>query len=134
MKSAVSSGFGHINWRNPWWKTWYFAVYGVAKAIKDKITKNIEVSFKNFHWDIRVLIGIFTFSFKIYFSIFYWSNSIKLKLFLSFTFALNCNNSEVVSILKNCFQSCIITITYQKFIVWISWDIKVLYYIGKKVI
>ena len=30
-------------------------LYGIVKAITEKITKNVAVFFKNFYWDIRAL-------------------------------------------------------------------------------
>ena len=60
-------------------KCWQF--YGIVKVITEKSTKTIGVFYYNFYWDIKALGCLFTSSFKISFSIFCWSTSIKLKTF-----------------------------------------------------
>ena len=44
-KSAVSWGFGHIYWRNPWWETSFFVHY---ISIYDTLDETIIYSF--FQW------------------------------------------------------------------------------------
>ena len=112
-----------------------------TKIPKNIVLKNIDVFSYNFHWNVGALkisvfslttsIGmlelsdaVFTSSFKISFSIWFWSTSIKLKLPLSLhLFRIAIMLEFLDSSLQYCFQGGIISITYQWFVVWISWDI-----------
>ena len=112
-----------------------------TKIPKNIVLKNIDVFSYNFHWNVGALkisvfslttsIGmlelsdaVFTSSFKISFSIWFWSTSIKLKLPLSLhLFWIAIMLGFLDSSLQYCFQGGIISITYQWFVVWISWDI-----------